>query len=140
TNINSSGVASTTTGCVLPSGTGNRISQGFPTTVPLATITPAAALSTPQQPASLAPGVGAFDPNLKNPSVHEWSLTVQREVPLRIVAEIGYIGKRGTHLYRAYDLNQVAVNQPGLVDSFNIAKWNLTLNGQAPFVYRGVLE
>ena len=33
TNINSSGAASTTAGCVLPSGTGNRISQGFPITV-----------------------------------------------------------------------------------------------------------
>lgn len=128
TNINSSGVASTTTGCVLPSGTGNRISQGFPTTVPLPTITPSVALSTPQQPASLAPAVGAFDPNLKNPSVHEWSLTIQREVPLHIVGEIGYIGKRGTHLYRAYDLNQVAVNQPGFVDSFNIARSNVAKN------------
>lgn len=130
TNINSAGVASTTAGCVLPTGTGNRISQGFPTTVPNPTITPSAALTSAAQPSSLAPAVGAFDPNLKNPSVHEWSFTIQRELPMHFVTEIGYIGKRGTHLYRAYDLNQsgAGLNQPGFLAAFNMARANV-LNG-----------
>src|SRR5262249_32621710 len=67
----------------------------------------------------------AFNPNLKNPSVHEWDLTVQRELPGHFVAEIGYVGKRGTHLYRAYDLNQIDVTQPGFLDSYNIARQNV---------------
>lgn len=130
TNISTAGVATTTAGCVVPAGTGNRISQGFPVTVPNPTITPSAALTSPPQPSSVAPAVGAFDPNLKNPSVHEWSLTIQRELPLHFVTEIGYIGKRGTHLYRAYDLNQsgAGVNQPGFLASFNMARTNV-LNG-----------
>jgi len=126
TNINNSGVATTTSGCVTPAGiaVGTRISTGFPTSVPNPTTTPSAALFSPPQPAGIAPSVGAFDPNLKNPSVHEWSLTIQRELPQHFVTEVGYIGKRGTHLYRAYDLNQVSINGAGFLDSFNIGVAN----------------
>src|SRR5712691_10857778 len=125
-------VASTTAGCVLPSGVlagsaVNRISQGFPVTVPNPTITPSAALTSTNQAASVAPAVGAFDRNLKNPSVHEWDLTIQRELSMHLVAEIGYIGKRGTHLYRAYDLNQVSINGAGFLDAFNIGVKNRML-------------
>src|SRR2546430_13626046 len=62
-----------------------------------------------------------------NPSVHEWDLTIQRELPKHFVAEIGYIGKRGTHLYRAYDLNQVSINGTGFLSDFNIAMKNRQL-------------
>jgi hypothetical protein len=46
---------------------------------------------------------------------------------MHFVAEIGYVGKRGTHLYRAYDLNQVSINGAGFLDSFNIAMKNRQL-------------
>jgi hypothetical protein len=132
TTINTSGAATTTSGCVLPNGitaTGNtsRISTGFPVAVPTPTTTPSVALSPQQQAASGAPSVGAFDPNIKNPSVHEWDLTIQRELPKHFVAEIGYVGKRGTHLYRAYDLNQVSINGPGFLNAFNIGVHNRAL-------------
>jgi hypothetical protein len=127
-NIPTTGPATVTNGCVVPpalvSNPGARISTGFPVTVPTPTITPSAALSPATQPATQAPAVGAFDPNIKNPSVHEWDLTIQRELPRHFVAEIGYIGKRGTHLYRAYDLNQVSINGAGFLNSFNIAMKN----------------
>ena len=124
TNIGTGGVIPTggvSAGCVAPSGTGNFISTGFPTTVPLPTATPSAALFQPAQPNGTAPNVGAFDPNLKNPSVHEWSLTVQRELPWRVVGEVGYVGKRGTHLYRAYDLNQLNI-KPEFLAAFTEAR------------------
>ena len=131
-------IAATTAGCVLPNGVLSptsdpqvfnvtRISQGFPVAVPIPTITPSLALTPPAQPSSQAPAVGAFDPNIKNPSVHEWDLTIQRELPMHLVAEIGYVGKRGTHLYRAYDLNQVSINGAGFLDSFNIGVKNRQL-------------
>src|SRR5262249_46843118 len=129
--LSSTGVATPSAGCVAPAGTTNRINQGFPTTVPAPITTPSAALTPPAQPYNLAPAVGAFDPNLKNPSVHEWDLTIQRELPARFVAEIGYVGKRGTHLYRAYDINQIDVHQPGFLGSFLIAQQNV-LNGCRP--------
>jgi hypothetical protein len=125
------GPATTTTGCVVPpalfSNPGARISTGFPVTVPTPATTPSAQLSPGPQPSTQAPAVGAFDPNIKNPSVHEWDLTVQRELPKHFVAEIGYVGKRGTHLYRGYDLNQVSINGTGFLDSFNIAMKNRQL-------------
>jgi hypothetical protein len=130
-NISTAGVVTTTAGCVAPSGTANRINQGFSTSVPAPTLTPSGFLSAPNQAFGLAASVGAFDPNLKNPSVHEWDLTVQRELPGRFVAEIGYVGKRGTHLYRAYDLNQINTNQPGLLASFLTAQQNV-FNGCRP--------
>jgi hypothetical protein len=124
-NISTAGVLTTTAGCVAPSGTANRINQGFPASVPSPTLTPSGFLAPPAQAYNLAPSVGAFDPNLKNPSVHEWNLTIQRELPGHFVTEIGYVGKRGTHLYRAYDLNQINVNQPGFLDSFLMAQQNV---------------
>src|SRR5262249_37541919 len=63
--------------------------------------------------------------------VHEWDLTIQRELPARFVAEIGYVGKRGTHLYRAYDLNQMSISQQGFLASFQVAQQNV-LNGCKP--------
>jgi hypothetical protein len=125
TNINTAGTPSTTAGCVAPSGTGNRINGGFPTSVPAPGLTPSGFLSPPAQAFTLAPSIGAFDPNLKNPSVHEWDLTIQRELPGRFVAELGYVGKRGTHLYRAYDLNQISTTQAGFLQAFLTAQQNV---------------
>ncbi len=78
-----------------------------------------------------APDVGAFDQNLQMPTVHEWNLTAQRQLPWNIVAQVGYVGKRGTHLFRAYDLNQNRTDQPGFRESFMIARQNV-LNGCRP--------
>ncbi|HWC18767.1 MAG TPA: TonB-dependent receptor, partial [Terriglobales bacterium] len=112
-------------GCVLPSGTNNRIAGGFPVSVPAPSTTPSAALTQPAyQQSGLAPSVGAFDQNLKNPSVHEWNVSIQRELPGSFVTEVGYVGKRATHLYRAYDLNQI--NPPSdFLSSFLIARQNV---------------
>ena len=129
--ISSSGTVTTSAGCVAPSGLGNRISQGFPVTMPLPSTTPSAALTQPAyQPSGVAPSVGAFNPNLKNPSIHEWNLTIQRELPGNFVTEIGYVGKRGTHLYRAYDLNQITPNAQ-FISSFLVGKQNV-INGCKP--------
>src|SRR5207244_4183604 len=103
-----------------------RISTGFPLNVPSPTGTPSTSLLQPVQVRGTAPSVGAFDQNLKNPAVHEWNLTIQRELPLKFVGEVGYVGKRGTHLYRAYDLNQIdPISKPGLLASFNVARANV---------------
>lgn len=123
--IDTGGAISTSAGCVTPAGMTNRINTGFPLDVAAPTGTPSTALLQPAQPRGTAASVGAFDPQIKNPSVHEWNLTIQRELPWRVVAEIGYIGKRGTHLYRGFDLNQIdPATHAGLVDSFNIARGN----------------
>jgi hypothetical protein len=120
-----SGNISTTAGCNTPAGTANRLSKGYPLSIAAPFITPSAALFPPAQPDNLAPAAGAFDPNIKNPAVHEWNLTIQRELPAHFVAEVGYVGKRGTHLYRGYDINQISTGQPGFLQSFNAARANV---------------
>lgn len=86
---------------------------------------PSSQLAPPPRVFGVAPNVGAFDQNLKTPTVHEWSLTIQRELPRGLIGQIGYIGKRGMRLYRAYDLNQLRTDQPGFLESFLIAQRNL---------------
>src|SRR2546427_6530709 len=92
---------------------------------------PSGSVSPPAAAFGAAPDVGAFDPNLQMPTVHEWSLTVQRQLPLQVVVQVGYIGKRGTHLFRAYDLNQLRTDQVGFLSSYMIARQNV-LNGCNP--------
>lgn len=120
--ISSTGSPNVPAGCAAASGTANRISQGFPVSIGAPTATPSQALAPPDQPFSAAPSVGAFDPNLKNPSIHTWDLSIERELPGKFVTEIGYVGKRGTHLYRAYDLNQNNIFEPGFIQDFDIAR------------------
>ncbi len=86
---------------------------------------PSSQLSPAPKPLGVAPNVGAFDQNLKTPTVHEWSFTIQRELPRGLIGQVGYIGKRGMRLYRAYDLNQIRTDQPGFLESFLIAQRNL---------------
>ncbi|MBK5295272.1 MAG: hypothetical protein JJE04_26795, partial [Acidobacteriia bacterium] len=43
--------------------------------------------------------------NLKNPNVHIWNLSVQRQLPYDVVATLGYAGSRGIHLLRSADAN-----------------------------------
>ncbi len=132
TNTDTTGAVSVSVGCVAAAGTTNQISTGFPVSVPAPTTTPSAvaALLLQNQPANLAPAIGAFDQNMKNPAVHEWNASIQREMPWHVVTEVGFIGKRGTHLQRAYDLNQVDISQQFL-DSFIIARNNF-LKGCLP--------
>lgn len=131
--LDTTGTVGVSAGCSQATGlTGSRIASGYPLSMPAPTQTPSNLLTPAAQVAGLAPSLGAFDPNLKNPSVHEWSLTVQRELPFKFVSEVGYIGKRGTHLYRAYDLNQGDVNKhPDFVSSFNVARQNVVLGCNA---------
>lgn len=100
-----------------------RIGQGFPQQLPAPSIKPSSFLDLPTQPLGAAFNGGAFDPDLKLPTVHEWSLTIQRELPLGFVGQVGYIGKRGTRLLRAYNLNQIDISP--ILSDFLIAQNNL---------------
>jgi hypothetical protein len=43
--------------------------------------------------------------NLKNPNIHVYNLSVQRQLPLDFVLTLGYAGSRGVHLLRNTDIN-----------------------------------
>src|SRR5438093_3066234 len=64
-----------------------------------------------------------FDQKLKLPTVHQWNLTVEHELPGGVVAQASYIGRRGIRLLRAYDVNQI--NADPILPSFVIMQSNV---------------
>lgn len=50
--------------------------------------------------------IRAVDPNSPTPYVQQWSLGVQRTLPLAFVMTVDYVGTKSTHLDLIHDLNQ----------------------------------
>ena len=48
----------------------------------------------------------AADPNIRTPYTQNWNLNLQQQVASRIVLQIGYVGSKGTKLFRFRDINQ----------------------------------
>ena len=100
-----------------------RISEGFPQELAPPTTKPSSFYAPAVARQGTAPSVGAFDQQIWMPTVHDWNLNIQRELPLGIVAQVGYVGKRGTKLLRAYNLNQTRLSSE-VIASFNRLKAN----------------
>jgi len=43
--------------------------------------------------------------NLRNPRTYQWNMNVQRELPGKLIAQVAYVGTRGTRLYDNEQLN-----------------------------------
>ncbi len=119
------GVRSTTPGCEAVSDL--RLGQGFKNELASPTTRPTSFLTLTNQVQGTAPPVRVFDPNLKLPTVHMWNLTVQREVKGGIAVSLGYIGRRGTRLYRAWDMNQI--DAAPILPSFLAMQNNVAIGG-----------
>lgn len=50
----------------------------------------------------------AFDANLRTPYLQHWNFTIEQRLHSNLVAEIAYVGSKGTHLYGGRDINQPA--------------------------------
>jgi len=83
-----------------------RLSE-FPNQLPPPTAKPSSQLTPPLATQNTAPPARIFDPNLKLPTVHMWNLTVQRDLGKSYIGSVGYVGRRGTRLYRSWDVNQI---------------------------------
>jgi hypothetical protein len=55
--------------------------------------------------------ISPVDQRLKNPQVHQWNLTVEREIGWNLVARGSYVGTKGNFLQRSRPINTLA---PGL--------------------------
>ncbi len=106
-----------------------RIADGFPLELTAPSVKPSSLLTPPEQILTNAPNLTVFDPQLKLPTVHQWNLTVQRELPFGLVAQVSYIGRRGNRLLRAYDVNQI--NADSILPSFLLMQQNMR-NGCTP--------
>lgn len=54
----------------------------------------------------LLPSPNFFAKNFRDGYVQQWSLNLQRQVLGDMLVEIGYLGSKGTHLYRQRQINQ----------------------------------
>jgi hypothetical protein len=109
-----------TNGCAPPPNV--TIAGNFPQTLAPPTLKPSAFLTLPAQLFSNAPPITVFAPQMKNPTVHEWSLSVQRELPGGFVAQAAYVGRAGNHLFMAYNINQINANP--IIGSFLTMRQN----------------
>jgi hypothetical protein len=100
----------------------NTIAGGFPTLLPAPTVKPLSQLTPIQQLNTNAPPITVFAPHMQLPTVHQWNLSLQRELPWGLVMEAGYIGRRGEHLFMAYNINQI--NSDKILPSFFIMQQN----------------
>src|SRR5712692_3647106 len=106
------------------------ITGGFPTLLPPPTVKPSAFLTPPQQLNINSPPITVFAPHMQLPTVHQWNLSIQRELPWGMVMEAAYIGRRGEHLFMAYDANQI--NPGPILPSFLIMQRNAAIAGCRP--------
>ena len=67
--------------------------------------------------------VGMIDPNLKHPYVEQYSIGIQHQFK-GTVFEARYVGNHVVGAYRAFDFNQVVINQNGFLPDFLRAQNN----------------
>src|SRR5438132_4982143 len=91
--------ATITRGCAPPPPTiTNTVAGGFPQVLPLPSAKPSSFFTPPQQLRSNAPrNITVFAPKMQLPTVHEWNISIQRELPWGLVMQAAYIGRRGEH-------------------------------------------
>ncbi len=104
-----------------------RLGTGFPNALPVPTAKPSSQLTPTASTYNTAPAARVFDQNLKVPTVHMWNLTIQREIGKGYVGSIGYVGRRGTRLYRTWDANQI--ESAPVLPSFLAMQRNVALGG-----------
>ncbi|MEO6590087.1 MAG: hypothetical protein ABIP06_12365, partial [Pyrinomonadaceae bacterium] len=104
----------------------------------LPVLTPTTTPLQQRQPAPFGTSLQTvFDPRSVYPEVHSWSVSFQQEVFWGNVLEVNYIGKRGEHLFGAYNANQANINaRPSgfndFLTEFNAVRNNLIARANNP--------
>jgi len=125
-----SSFAPITPGCVSSANINNTVAGGFPTLLPAPSAKPSTFFTPPQQLNTNSPPITVFAPQMQLPTVHEWNLSLQRELPWGLVMDASYIGRRGEHLFMAYNANQI--NPGPILPSFLIMQQNVAITGCRP--------
>src|SRR5262249_5458323 len=69
--------------------------------------------------------ISTMKPDLRLPYVQSWNIGLQREIAANTVVEARYVGTRGSHVWRTYNLNEVNIFENGFLDEFKRAQNNL---------------
>lgn len=126
-SLSSIGAVTTTPGCMAVSNV--RLSA-FSNEMTTPTVKPSSFLSPAPQLQGNAPAARVFDQGLRLPTVHMWNLTMQHELPGGYLVSLGYVGRRGTRLYRTWDANQI--DAAPIVPSFLAMQQNIAISGCNP--------
>jgi hypothetical protein len=129
-NANAGSFTSITPGCVNSPNINKTLAGGFPLQLPAPSAKPSDFFTPRQQLRLNSPPITVFAPKMQLPTVHEWNFSIQRELPWGIVAQAAYIGRRGEHLFMAYDINQV--NPDKIIPSFLLLQANQRLPNCLP--------
>lgn len=121
-NTTTSSFSTITNGCVLSADLNKTVAGGFPTQLAPPTVKPSSLFTPPQQLRTNSPPITVFDPKMSLPTVHEWNVSFQRELPGGFVMQASYIGRRGERLFMAFDANQV--NPDSIIPSFLVMQQN----------------
>lgn len=54
----------------------------------------------------------SIDPNERDAYIQQWNFTIQRQLPGKILLDVGYVGTKGTDLSIAFDEGNMAFNRP----------------------------
>ena len=96
----------------------------------------------PQSDFTFSNGFRTMKDDLETPYVHSWNIGVQRQIMKGTVVEARYLGTRGEHVWRTYNINEVNIVENGFVDEFKRAQNNLAINratdNTASFANRGL--
>jgi len=103
-----------------------RLSQ-FPTALAPPSAKPSSQLTPPVALQNTAATARVFDQNLRLPTVHMWNFTIQRDFGRGYVTSVGYVGRRGTRLWRSWDVNQMDTTR--LLPSFLAMQRNTLVGG-----------
>jgi len=69
-----------------------------------------------------------FDPNLKTPYVLDWGFGIQRELWKKYTLETRYVGNHAVKQYRTWSINELDLQNNGLVNEFNNALNNYNID------------
>ncbi|MBK9153830.1 MAG: TonB-dependent receptor [Chloracidobacterium sp.] len=96
-----------------------------------------------QPPAFATTSIVAVDPDIQFPESHQWFAGIQREIWAGNVLEVNYIGRRGVHLFGAYNANQVNIfaqdprcNQ-NFLEAFNAVRGGSTSECLINYLFTG---
>ena len=98
-------------------GTNLRLRDGIPSIVPPAGTRPI----DQTQPAAFGPGgsITVVDPDFQSPATNQWQFDIQRDIGRNIVVDVAYIGRRASHLFGAYNVNQTDIFRNGFLAGYN---------------------
>jgi len=77
----------------------------------------------PSTPFQIPMAAGPFVPDMKAPTIQQWNLTLEQQIPFSTVFRLGYQGSSAYHLLGAIEGN-AAIYNPALTQKQNVSNYN----------------